>query len=279
MTSSVIISVYNQIKRSIIDMHQLRTVSYPVFLSAILLLAAACGGRKPAEQPVDTTEVKVDSAAVDSVEAKQMHEIETAEYRSQSLKGYQLYAVYPFEEEPAYLLIDAAGRGRILAVDDDKQVAQGLALKDDEFTAIVPLEQKENPTGITSFEKIRLVKKDGSSAEFLHIMVKRALEFGEVYTYQHGEATGDIKISLKENATMSFSARANTGNPDHHICELEGIMPYRANLAYYQAEPVGAMCKVLFLFNMKTVDVFTISGNIDCGCGANATLDGQYQQK
>ena len=110
-------------------------------------------------------------------------------------------------------------------------------------------------------------------------MVKRALEFGEVYAYQHDEATGDVKISLKENATMSFSAKANTGKPDYHICELEGIMPYRANLAYYQAEPVGAMCKVLFLFNMKTVDVFTISGNIDCGCGANATLNGQYQQK
>ena len=259
-------------------MHQLRTV-YNILLSAIMLLAVACGGKKPAEQPADTLAIKVDSAAVDSVEAKQIHEIETAEYRSQSLKGYQLYAVYPFEEEPVYLLINAEGKGRILSVDDSKQAAQGVALKDDEFTAVVSLEQKENPSGITSFGKIQLIKKDGTKAEFLRIMVKRMLEFGEVYAYQHGEATGDIKISVKENLTMSFSAKANTGKPDFHICELEGIMPYRANLAYYQAEPVGAMCKVLFLFNMKTVDVFTISGNIDCGCGANATLDGQYQQK
>lgn len=260
------------------NMHQFRTVSN-IILSAILLLAAACGGKKPAEQTADTTALKVDSAAVDSVEANKIHEIETAEYRSQSLKGYQLYAVYPFEDEPVYLLIDAAGKGRILSMDDSKQAAEGLALADDEFAALVALDQKEHPTGITSFEKIRLIRKDGSSAEFMQIMVKRMLEFGEVYAYQHGEATGDVKLSVKENLTMSFSAKANTGKPDYHICELDGVMPYRANLAYYQGEPVGAMCKVLFLFNMKTVDVFTITGNVDCGCGANATLNGQYQQK
>ena len=260
-------------------MHQLRTVFYNFFLSAPLLLTVACGGNKTTEQAADTTQLKVDSAAVDSVEANKIREIETAEYRSQSLKGYQLYAVYPFEDAPVYLLIDAAGKGRILSLDDSKQAAQGRALKDDEFTAIVPLEQKENPSGITSFEKIQLVRKDGTSAEFLHIMIKRALEFGEVYAYQHDEATGDVKISVKENLTMSFSAKANTGKPDFHICELHGTMSYRANLAYYQGEPVGAMCKVLFLFNQKTVDVFTVSGNVDCGCGANATLNGQYQQK
>jgi hypothetical protein len=262
-----------------ININTLRTTAYSVILSATLLLALSCGGKKTTEQP-ETSEATADSIAKDSAKAiNHPLEIETAEYRSQSLKGYQLYAVYPFEDEPVYLLINAEGKGRILSVDSDKQVAAGEALADDEFTAIVPLEQKENPTGITAFEKIKLVKKDGTSAEFLHIMIKRALEFGEIYAYKNGEATGDIKISLKENATMSFTAKANTGTPDYHICELEGVMSYRANLAYYQGEPVGVMCKVLFLFNGKTVDVFTASGNIDCGCGANATLNGQYQQK
>jgi len=278
MTSSPIISVC-KLNTFPMNMHQLRTVYYLSMLSATLLLAVACGGKKSVEQSADTTKLEVDSAAIDSVEANQIHDIETAEYRSQSLKGYQLYAVYPFEDEPVYLLINAEGKGRILSMDDGKQAAEGLALVDDEFTALVALEQKENPTGITSFGKIKLIKKDGSSAEFLQIMVKRMLEFGEVYAYQQGEATGDVKLSVEENLTMSFSAKANTGKPDYHVCELEGVMPYRANLAYYQGEPVGAMCKVLFLFNMKTVDVFTVSGNVDCGCGANATLNGRYQQK
>jgi hypothetical protein len=258
-----------------------RTLSYhmgngddPDYTTEVLTAIQADGSLK------HTPERIVPGVNAPGGEAKnQVYENEMAEYRSQSLRGYQLYAVYPREDAPVYLLINAEGKGRILSANAEKKAAEGTALVDDEFDAVVALEEKENPTGIHSFEKIKLVKKDGTPAEFMRVMVKRNLTFGEIYAYQHGEATGDVKISLKENATMSFTAKANTGAPDHHICELEGMMSYKANLAYYQGTPFDATCKVLFLFNDKTVDVFTVSGNADCGCGANVTLNGQYTKK
>lgn len=260
-------------------MQQFCATVYKITFMGLLLTAIACGKKATDEQPSDTTSTADTNTAVIKEKPAEAHLVEMAEYRSQAFKGYQLYAVYPFEDAPVYLLIDAGGKGRILSLNLDKQAPEGTALADDEFTAVVALEEKENPSGIASFEKIKLVKKDGSPAEFMQVMVKRSLTFGEVYAYQQGEATGDIKLSVKENATMSFTARANTGAPEHHICELQGLMSYKANLAYYQDEPAGITCKVLFLFNDQTVDVFTVSGNSDCGCAANVTLNGQYTKK
>lgn len=262
-----------------IIMQQLHTIIGRFMFLGLLLTALACGRKTAEEQPSDTVSSADTNTTVIKTQPPEAHLAEMAEYRSPALKGYQLYAVYPFEDAPVYLLIDAGGKGRILSLNLDKQPLEGTALTDDEFTAVVALGQKENPSGIASFEKIKLVKKDGSAVEFMQVMVKRNLTFGDVYAYQQGEATGDLKLSLRENATMSFAARASTGAPDHHICELQGLMAYKANLAYYQDEPAGVTCKVLFLFNDQTVDVFTVSGNIDCGCAPNVTLNGQYMKK
>ena len=70
------------------------------------------------------------------------------------------------------------------------------------------------------------------------------------------------------------------GEPNYHICELEGVLRIKGNLGYYQDEPFEqTTCKLIFLFTETSVEVFMTTSNSDCGCGANATLDGLFKVK
>lgn len=205
--------------------------------------------------------------------------VEFAAYRSEKLKDAELVAVYPFEDQPHFLIV-RNNEARLLSIDNEQDVEGGVSIAyDSEVSALKLSAEREEDSGIIIFKKIDMITKSGEAVSFRPAVTKRSAAIGKKYVHQKGNATGDLEITLKGNE-LDFFVTTNTGDPDYHVCEVSGNMQFKGNLAYYQGEPFDDQtCKLIFLFIENSVQVITASGNQACGCGANAFLNHTFTKR
>lgn len=243
------------------------------FLCAIsmLLLVAACGEKK-SEPSASPDTVEADSLSItpsDTIE-EAYAAAEIFEYRSEALKNYELYAIYPFEDAAQFVVV-RNGEARLLALNEERELEEGQALDDEEFNAVKFLQQAEG-NGIITFEQLELTNKAEANFSFNHSFTKRALTIGSAYNYTAGNGSGGLTLS-QTGENYTFAVNTNSGE---YMCELEGSVLVKGNIGYFQGQPYDATCKLIFFFTDKKVQLLQISSNPDCGCGANASLNATF---
>lgn len=195
---------------------------------------------------------------------------EIFEYRSESLKNYELYIIYPYQEAIRFVLVQN-GVARLLTLHEEREIPEGQALNDNEFTAIKFFQEAESD-GITTFGEVELTNRADATFTFRHSQTKRALTIGTAYSYTTGSGSGDLSLTQKGDA-YAFSISTTTGE---HICELESTVRIKGNIGYFEGQPYDTTCKLIFFFTDNKVQTLQVSSNPDCGCGANASLNAYF---
>lgn len=247
-----------------------------ILASLCCLLLISCGGKKQensVDQPADTAIMDVDTIGIPEYGEEPAYAAEIFEYRSETLKNYQLYAIYPFQDVAQFIAV-RNGEARLLTLDEEKQVEEGQALDDEEFTAVKFLEEAE-AEGITTFGQLELTTRADLNIVFNHSFTKRALTIASTYGYSGEAGSGELKLSPSGDE-YTFTVNTTAGE---HICELEGRIRVKGNIGYFQGQPFDVTCKLIFLFTEDSVEILSVSSNADCGCGANASLNHQFTQK
>lgn len=244
-----------------------------ISLSLCVLLLISCGGKKlesPVDQTADTVIIDIDTVGVPEYGEEPAYAAEIFEYRSESLKNYQLYAIYLFQDAPQFIVV-RNDEARLLTLDEDRKAEEGQAVDDEEFTTAKFLEEAE-AEGITTFGQIELTTRADLDVVFNRSHTKRALTIGSIYSYTGENGSGELKLIASGDA-YDFSVNTNAGD---HICEVTGAIRIKGNIGYFQGQPYDLTCKLIFLFTDKTVELLSVSSNSDCGCGANASLNHQF---
>lgn len=247
-----------------------------ICFSLCFLFLISCGEKKQensTDQTADTVILDVDTVGIPEYGAEPAYAAEIFEYRSETLKNYQLYAIYLFQDAPQFIVV-RNDEARLLQLDESREVEEGQALEDEEFTAAKFLEEAE-AEGITTFNQIELTTRADVNVVFNHSQTKRALTIGSAYAYAGEIGSGELKLTQTSDG-YSFSVNTTAGD---HICELEGSIRVRGNIGYYQGLPYEATCKLIFLFTNDSVEILSVSSNSECGCGANASLNHQFAKK
>lgn len=245
-------------------------------LLPLIIIGFSCGGKKAestTEQSADTVIIDVDTVGIPEYGEEPAYAAEIFEYRSETLKNYQLYAVYPFQDAPQFLMV-RNDEARLLAFNEDEEVEEGQALDDEEFASAKFLQELETE-GIITFGQIELTTRADLHAEFNQSQTKRALTIGSTYGYSGEIGSGDL--SLQQTADgYKFSVSLSAGD---HICELQGNMRVKGNIGYFQGEPYDTTCKLIFLFTNDSVEILSVTSNSACGCGANASLNHTFTKR
>lgn len=250
----------------------------PAGIRIILLfltgVSFACGKKKQEEPAVDqapdTVVMDVDTVGIPEYGEEPANAAEIFEYRSESLKNYELYIIYPFGEAVQFVIVQN-GEARLLALNEDRTVEEGQALDDNEFTAIKFFRETERE-GISTFGEVELTSRAEANFLFSHSQTKRALTIGTSYTYASGNGSGDLSITPAADA-YKFMIHTSSGE---HMCELEGLVRVKGNIGYFEGQPYDATCKLIFFFTDHKVQTLQISSNPDCGCGANESLNAVF---
>lgn len=245
-----------------------------ISLSLCFLFLISCGEKKrenTVDQIPDT--VAIDLSDTAALEQEFAYAAEIFEYRSETLKNYQLYAIYPYQDAPQFLVV-RNDEARLLALNEDKEAEEGQALDDEEFVAAKFLEETE-AEGITTFGQIELTTRADLNVVFNHSQTKRSLTIGSVYRYTSETGSGELNL-LPAGDAYRFTISTSEGD---HICELEGSVRIKGNIGYFQGEPYDMTCKLIFYFSDKTVVVLSVTPDSSCGCGAKASLNHQFIMK
>jgi hypothetical protein len=254
-----------------------KVVSSGIRLMLLLLLVVSfsCGGKKSASTDAERIVVEdtsqVDTTAISNQEYS--NAVEIFEYRSEALKNYQIYAVYPFQDAPQFIVV-RNDMARLLILDEDSEAEEGQALKDEEFVAVKFLEELGGD-GITTFGQIELTTRNDLNVIFNQSQTKRSLTIGEQYAYTNTNDSGSFTL-VPQGDEYSVAIQSGTGD---HFCELESTVRIKGNLAYFQGKQSTAHCKLIFFFTDKKVQVLQISSNSDCACAAKGSLNQEFSMR
>ena len=238
-----------------------------ISLSLCFLFLISCGEKKrenTADQISDT--VEVDLSDTTGLDQEFAYAAEIFEYRSETLRNYQLYAVYPYQDAAQFLVV-RNDEARLLTLNEEKEAEEGQALDDEEFVAAKFLQELETD-GITTFGQVELTTRADLNVTFNHSQTKRSLTIGPVYDFTSETGSGELNI-LPAGDAYRFTVSTSEGD---HVCELEGMIRVKGNIGYFQGEPYDATCKLIFFFTERSMEILPVSSNSDCGCGANASL-------
>lgn len=244
-----------------------------LILSGILF---SCGGKKQeplVDQDVDTVIMDVDTVGIPEYGEEPANDAEIFEYRSESLRNYELYIIYPFQDAVQFVMVQN-GEARLLMLDEDRELEEGQALSDETFAAI-KFFQESDRDGISTFEEIELSNQASANFTFRHSQTKRTQTIGSGYRFTSGNSSGDLSLTQLGDA-YKFSINTTTGE---HICEIESTLRIKGNIGYFEGQPYDSTCKLVFFFTDKKVQILQISSNPDCGCGANASLNQTFTLK
>jgi hypothetical protein len=233
-----------------------------LFLVAIIV---SCGEKKP-----ESTDNRVaDTVVIDTMtsDQEQSYAAEIFEYRSETLKNCQLYAIHPLQDVTQFLMVKN-DEARLLTFDDDVKVKEGRGLTDDEFKT---LKLFNDPQG----KGIMIANSAGTNFIFRQSQTKRSLTIEEQYAYTESNDSGNFALAQDGDAYF-VAINVNAGD---HFCELEGRIRIQGNIAYFRGKLYAEKCKLIFFFTDKKVQSIQISSNTDCGCGANASLNHQFTLK
>lgn len=241
----------------------------------VLVINFSCGEKK---QNNTTNDQIQDTVGIDSVsnpipDEEPAYAAEIFEYRSESLKNYQLYAIYLFQDAPQFVIV-RNDEARLLVLNEDREVEEGQALDDEEFIAAKFLEETETE-GITTFGQIELTTRADLNITFNHSQIKRALTIGGQYSDTSGDGSGYFALAPHGDEYI-IAIGTNKGD---HVCELESRVRIKGNIAYFQGKLSAENCKLIFFFTDRKVQVLQVSSNSDCGCGAKASLNHQFVMK
>jgi hypothetical protein len=210
--------------------------------------------------------------------------VEIITYFSQENSGLVITGIYPHEDVPVFLV---SGREiidnlHVLRMDTGKETSFGVALEGDEnFKAIHMTDEAEKSTGVNYFQTITLVNKQDKKIAFSEVAIKRA-PFTPALKYAYdsdGGASGRIELTMVDPITATFSSDISSGEPDNHICQGTGAISIRYNVGYHEGNNGEEACKLVFAFSDKKLQILQLSSNGVCGCGANASYDGEYQKQ
>lgn len=236
------------------------------FMALFLLLTFSCVERKTKDAAA-AIEIPADSIKKDETS----YAVEIFEYRAEALKGYVLYGIYPFEDQPEYIIVEN-DTARLLIVDPDPHPSEqysAIDSDDKDFDAIAFGEQKENESGIKSFNSLSLLDAQGYPVIFSLAMTKRSQEIGIAYRYVSDEVLGELQLT-QTGDLYTFSL---TTSKDEHICDVKGSMRVKGNVGYFSGGAYGTTCKLIFFFTEKHTQSLQIASNPDCGCGASVSLN------
>ncbi len=241
-----------------------------LILIFLLVTGFSCGVKKSESSKyiVDEDTVSADTL----VNQEYANAAEIFEYRSEVLKNYQVYAVYPFQDAPQFIVV-RNDKARLLILDEDREAEEGQALNDEEFVAIKFLEESGG-NGITTFGQIELTTRADLNITFNHSQTKRSLFIGEHYAYTNGNDSGVFALAPQGD---EYIAAIESGKGDR-FCELESTIRIKGNIAYFQAKLL-AKCKLIFFFTDRKVQVLQVSSNSDCACEVNASLNQEFSMR
>lgn len=233
----------------------------------VLLINFSCGEKKqehPADQPEDS--VTIASAAI-TFDQESAYDPEIFEYRSTSLKDYQLYAIYLFQDAPQFIMVKN-DEARLLKLNEEKEIEEGQALDDEEFVEAKFLQETE-ADGMTTFEQIELTTRADLNVVFNHSQTKRSLTIGSEYGYVGEDISGKLRF---EQAGEVYNFSVSIDDEGH--CKLKGPVRIKGNIGYFQGQPTGTACKLIFFFTEKIVRIFSIPST--CGCGKQVSLNNKF---
>lgn len=234
----------------------------------------ACGGKQQGSDTATDNSVQVDSTTAADTILQQVYApvSEIFEYRSESLSNYELYGVYPYQDAPVFVAV-RNGKARLLKLDEEREVEEGQALDDEEFVAAKFLEEA-TADGITTFGQIELTTRADVNVVFNHAFVKRSLTLGDRYSFTSTDGSGLFILSPngdQHKVVISITAGS-------HTCDVEGNIHIKGNVGYLQGN-ADEHCKLFFYFTDKQVQSLQISGNSECDCGANTSLNQIFGMK
>lgn len=244
-----------------------------ISLSLCFLFLISCGAKKQESSAEQTEVAEIDSVSNPAPDQEPATAVEIFEYRSEVFRNYQLYAVYPYQDAPQFIIV-RSDEARLLVLNEEREVEEGQALDDEEFTAAKFLEEYE-ADGVTTFGQIELTTRADVNIVFNHSQTKRSLTIGSSYGYSGENGSGDLALQ-QSGDTYALSVSLTAGE---HICELEGTMRIKGNIGYFQGDPFETTCKLIFLFTDDSVEIISVTSNSACGCGANASLNHQFTKK
>jgi hypothetical protein len=237
-----------------------------ILFLVIVVLSVGCISRKRDETKLDEQVVTIDTSAI-TEEREYPSAVEFIEYRSQLLNGYELYAIHPENDNPIFL-VSRNGKVRLLVLNEEREVDEGIALEDEEFTAIKLLQERGT---IGPFDEIVLVTRAGLEPSFTPSQTKRALTIAPLHTTAN--STGELTLG-QPGDVFNFSVTT----ADNPTCNTKGILAYKGNLGYYNGLPQGNTCKLVFVFGTEKTYVFVPSANTNC-CNGKNSLSGEYFAK
>jgi hypothetical protein len=243
-----------------------------LMLLVLLVINFSCGEKKT-ENILDS--LSYDSSNIETIKIQDKPVAgEIFEYRSQELPGYELYAIWPFGSISQFL-INKNGEAKLLQLDNFNITEDGdQIIKDSEFTAI-KFKERGEVNDIITFSQLILTNQTKQKIVFNHSQTKRSLQIGSIYTYATEKESGELKLSV-DGYSYNFDVTTIAGTD---TCKLDGAILFKGNIGYFERDPYGTNCKLIFFFSDKTVEILSISSNSACGCGANASLNHQFTLK